>query len=159
MRKQLHFAGLGLLACALVSGCGLMPGATTDVCADWVHFTQPQDLFEDAALVVVGTPVRRDGETRIYGYSAQIHQVQIEAVLKGAPQPTSVLIASMPATCTQGVSYPEGDPLDGGRRMLIYANKQDGYWFTMTPDQGAVPFDTGTPLPFATAPPDYSRRK
>ena len=34
--------------------------------------------------------------------------------------------------------------------MLIYATKQNGYWFTMTPAQGAVPFETGTPLPFAT---------
>jgi hypothetical protein len=153
MRKQLHLAGLGLLLCALMSGCGQQPGATAEVCADWVQFERPQDQFKDAALVVIGTPVRRDGETRIYGYTAQIHEVRVEAVLKGGPQPGSVLIASMPATCTQGVSYPDGDPLDGGRRMLIYANHQNGYWFTMTPAQGAVPFDTGTPLPFVTVPP------
>ena len=48
-------------------------------------------------------------------------------------------------TCTGGVSYPEGDPLGADRRMLISANRQNGDWFTMTPAQGAVPFEPGTP--------------
>jgi hypothetical protein len=36
--------------------------------------------------------------------------------------------------------------------MLIYANKHDSGWITQTPAQGAVPFDSGTPLPFESPP-------
>jgi hypothetical protein len=152
MTRHVQLAVVGALLGALVSGCGLLPVTRGDVCADWVLFEKPQDQFNEAALVLIGTPAGRDGETSIYGYTAQFHVVEIETVLKGEPEPGQLQIASMPATCTQGVSYPDGDPLDQRRRMLIYANKQDGYWFTITPAQGAVPLDTGTPLPFATTP-------
>lgn len=77
-----------------------------------------------------------DGETNIYGYLARIHLVEAESVLKGETGPEPLRIASMPVTCSGGTSYPDGDPLDGNQRMLIYANQQDGYWFTMTPAQG-----------------------
>jgi hypothetical protein len=101
--------------------------------------------------VLIGTPESKDGETTIYGYSAQFHLVEIEAVLKGEPGPGPLRVASMPLTCTGGESYPDGDPLDVSRRMLIYANKQNGHWFTMTPAQGAMPFREGAPLPFTIA--------
>ncbi|MDQ1058773.1 hypothetical protein QFZ23_002674 [Arthrobacter globiformis] len=54
----------------------------------------------------------------------------------------------MPQTCTGGESYPNGDPLDTNQRVLIFATEQDREWFTMTPDQGVVPFEQGAPLPF-----------
>jgi hypothetical protein len=152
MAKHVQLAVVGLLLCALVSGCGLVPVTGGDVCADWVLFEKPQDQFDEAGLVLVGKPAGSDGETSLYGYTAQLHVVEIEAVLKGEPEPGQLRIASMPATCTQGVSYPDGDPLDRRQRTLIYATKQNGYWFTMTPAQGAVPFETGTPLPFTTTP-------
>jgi hypothetical protein len=152
MAKHGRLAVVCVLLGALASGCGLLPVARGDVCADWVLFENPQDQFNDAGLVLVGKPAGMDGETSIYGYAARIHVVEVEKVLKGAPESGQVRIASMPATCTQGLSYPDGDPLDRGQRMLIYATKQNGYWFTMTPAQGAMPFEAGTPLPFVTSP-------
>ncbi|WP_426976765.1 hypothetical protein ACQCSU_18835 [Pseudarthrobacter sp. O4] len=140
---------LALLAATLTTGCGLFPGAATDTCVDWIRFESPQQQFDDATLVVVGKPIRTDGETRIYGYRARIHLVDVEAVLKGEPAPGPLRIASTPVTC--GQSYPDGDPLDGNNRMLIYASNQDGGWFTQTPAQGAVPFERDTPLPFRTS--------
>ena len=77
-------------------------------------------------MVVIETPARTHAETKIYGYTAHIHAVEVENVLKG-------------------------DPLDGRRRMLIYATQQNGYWFTLTPAQGAIPLDNGMPLPFDTS--------
>ena len=132
MTRHVQLAVVGALLGALVSGCGVLPVARGEVCADWVLFEKPQDQFNEAGLVLIGKPAGRDGETSIYGYTAQIHVVEIETVLKGELEPGQLHIASMPATCTQGVSYPDGDPLDQRRRMLIYANKQNGYWFTMT---------------------------
>jgi len=152
MRRPVQLAGVGSILCMLGAGCGLLPVSTSDVCADWVIFETPQDQLRHATLVVIGTPTGADSETRIYGYTARIHEVEVERVLKGDPEPGPLHIASMPVTCTRGVSYPEGDPLDGHRRMLIYATEQNGFWFTMTPAQGAVPFDSGTPLPFETGP-------
>lgn len=150
MRKPVQLTFVAPVLCMLIAACGLLTGPTTETCVDWVRFETAQEQFREATLVVIGTPAGPDSETRIYGYTAHIHVVEVEDVLKGQPEAGPLRIASMPLTCTKGVSYPEGDPLDGGRRMLIYATKQNGYWFTMTPDQGAVPFDSGTPLPFAT---------
>jgi hypothetical protein len=115
---------------------------------DRIRFETPQELFDGAALVVVGTPKGREGKTSIYGYSAQVHVVEVETVFKGQTGPGPLFVASTPETCTGGVSYPRGDPLDGQQRMLIYASHQQGGWFTLTPAQGSVPFEQGAALPF-----------
>lgn len=156
MRRPVQLGLVGWILCMLTAGCGLLPGSTTETCVDWIRFETAQEQFRQATLVVIGTPQGTDSETRIYGYTAHIHVVEVEDVLKGDPGPGPLRIASMPVTCTGGVSYPEGDPLDGRRRMLIYATEQDGYSFTMTPAQGAVPFDVGVPLPFETSPTETS---
>ena len=96
-----------------------------------------QQRDHHAAAVLVGTPLRRDGGVRIYGYEANIHEVAAERVLKGDVGSGSVRVASMPVTC--GQSYPDGDPLDAGGRQLLFLTKQNGEWFTMTPDQGSFP--------------------
>ena len=113
---------------------------------DWVRFETPQDQFDNANLVLIGTPLKQTGETSIYGYNARSHQVEIEKVLKGDPVQGPLRIASMPQTC--GRSYPDGDPLDTNQRVLIFAAKQGTEWFTMTPAQGVMPFPKGTKLPF-----------
>ena len=153
MRRPLQAGIVGLLTCGLASGCSLLPPATSETCVDWVRFETPQAQFDHAALVLIGKPVRADGETLIYGYEANVHLVEVETVLKGDPGPPPLRIASMPPTCSAGVSYPDGDPLERSRRMLIFATKQEGGWFTQTPAQGAVPFETGKPLPFGAAAP------
>ena len=150
MRSQARAVLTSLVACVLTAGCGFLPGSRTEACVDWHHFETSQELFDDAALVVVGTPRGREGKTSIYGYSTQVHLVEVETVLKGQPGPGLLRVASTPETCTGGVSYPHGDPLDGKQRMLIYSSQQQGGWFTLTPDQGAAPFERGATLPFHT---------
>lgn len=49
-------------------------------------------------------------------------------------------ISSMPDPCTGLVKYPDGDPLDTSEPLLIFANQQDGEWFTLTPSHGTLPF-------------------
>jgi hypothetical protein len=68
----------------------------------------PQDQFDQAALVAVGKPMRQDGETSIYGYTAQTHLVELETIYKGKAGQETVRISSMPQTCTGGESYPNG---------------------------------------------------
>lgn len=137
-----------ILSSVLVTGCSILPGSTTETCVDWVHFETPQEQFDNAAMVLIGKPAGRDGETSAYGYKAQTHLVNVEKILKGDPGVGPVRISSMPQTCGNGESYPHGDPLDSSRRMIIFAAKQGGEWFTMTPAQGVLLYDQGTELPF-----------
>ncbi|WP_441403730.1 hypothetical protein [Arthrobacter sp. 2YAF22_2] len=140
---------MGGLSAALLCGCGLVPGAVrTDVCVDWVAFETMQQRFDHAGAVLVGKPLKRDGESRSYGYQANVHVVEVEQVFKGGLGRGPVRVASMPVTC--GQTYPHGDPLDDGDRKLIFLTEQNGEWFTMTPDQGTVQFPAGTPLPFSS---------
>ncbi len=118
-------------------------------CVDWVRFETPQDQFDQAGLVLIGKSVSRAGETSIYGHKAATHLVEVEQVLKGELGDGDLRISSMPPTCTVGGSYPEGDPLDPNQRVIIFANMQNGEWFTMTPAQGVLPFPQGAELPFS----------
>ncbi|NUU32430.1 hypothetical protein [Arthrobacter sp. C9C5] len=146
MRRLAGTAIIGVLSGVLLCGCWLVPVTRTDVCVDWVRFETMQQRVEHASAVLVGKPVKGDGEVRSYGYQANVHTVEVEQVLKGGIGADPVRIASMPVTC--GKSYPDGDPLDTGARQLFFLTEQNGEWFTMTPEQGAVPFPPGTPLPF-----------
>lgn len=148
MRRQPPAVLVAFLACGLTAGCGLFPGSRTEACVDWIRFETAQEIFDSAELVVVAKPTGTDGETNIYGYSARIHLLEVETVLKGQPGTGPLRIASTPETCTGGISYPHGDPLENSQRMLIYATQQQGEWFTVTPAQGAVPLEEGATLPF-----------
>ena len=101
-------------------GCSPVPGSGGDTCVDWVRFATPQDQFDNAILVVVGKPQAQNGDTRIYGYNARSHQVEIETVLTGDPGQESLRVASMPQTC--GTSYPDGDPLDLAKTVPAVAH-------------------------------------
>lgn len=125
-----------------------VPGNGAVTCVDWVRFETPQDQYDRASLVLVGKSVRRAGETSIYGHKATTHLVEVEQVLKGELGDGDLRISSMPPTCTVGGSYPDGDPLDPNQRVIIFANMQNGEWFTMTPAQGVLPFPLGAELPF-----------
>ncbi|WP_427170071.1 hypothetical protein [Arthrobacter sp. 92] len=146
MGRLARLAPVAIVVCVLGIGCGPTPGTGVDTCVDWVRFETPQDQFDNANLVVIGKPLKQNGETSIYGYKARSHEVEIETVFKGDPGQGPLRIASMPQTC--GKSYPDGDPLDATQRVLIFATRHDTEWFTMTPAQGVLPFKQGTKLPF-----------
>jgi hypothetical protein len=148
MGKLVALSQVLLVVSVLGTGCGLVPGGGSETCVEWVRFEAPQDQYDQAGAVLIGKSVSRSGETSIYGYRATTHLVEVEQVLKGDPGDEPVRISSMPQTCTGGESYPEGDPLDTRQRIVIFATKQGGEWFTMTPSQGVLPFPQGTELPF-----------
>lgn len=148
MGKLVALAQVGLLVSVLGSGCSLVPSGGPVACVDWVRFETPQDQYDKAGVVLIGKSVSTVGETSIYGYKATTHLVEVEQVLKGDPGDGNLRISSMPPTCTGGVTYPDGDPLDPNQRAIIFATKQGGDWFTMTPAQGVLPFQQGRELPF-----------
>ena len=148
MGKLFPPAPAGLLVVLLATGCGIIPGSGAETCVDWVRFSSPQEQYDNSGLVVVGTSAAEVGETSIYGYAATTHLIEVERVLKGEPGDGPLRISSTPETCTGGESYPHGDPLGTDGRSIIFANQQDGGWYTLTPEQGVLPFKQGNELPF-----------
>lgn len=149
MRANTALTQVVIVFSVLGTGCSIVPGNSTETCVDWVHFETPQKQFDNAAMVLIGMPAGKDGETSAYGYKAQTHLVDVEKILKGNPGAGPVRISSMPQTCGNGDSYPNGDPLDTSRRMIIFTTNQGGEWFTMTPTQGVLLLDQGAKLPFS----------
>lgn len=125
-----------------------VPSGGPFACVEWVWFATPQDQYDNAGLVLIGKSVSRAGETSIYGHAATTHLVEVEQVLKGNPGEGDLRITATPPTCTVGGSYPDGDPLDTAERVIIFASKQGGDWFTITPTQGVLPFPRGSERPF-----------
>ena len=148
MRRIAALLLFGVGSLLWLTACGIVSGPTFGTCVDWVHFDTPQDIFNQAGAVVIGKPLRQDGQTSIYGYTAQTYVVAIEEVLKGETAGNTMQVSSMPQTCNEGVSYPNGDPLETSHRVIIFLTKDDGRWFTFTPAQGVLSFDQGTTLPF-----------
>ncbi|OUM42701.1 hypothetical protein [Arthrobacter sedimenti] len=120
-----------------LAGCGYASGAT---CVDWVRFETPQEKFDQAELVIVGSGTERDGTESIYDAEAHSYRMDVAEVLKGELPSGTVRVSSMPVTCTAGSQYPEGDPLDGASDVLIFANRHEGEWFTLTPFDGVLPY-------------------
>ena len=148
MGKVISLATAVLLAGVLGTGCGIIPGSGAETCVDWVWFQTPQAQYDQAEMVLIGRSVGSDGETSIYGYEATTHLIEVERVLKGDPGDGSLRISSTPQTCTGGESYPEGDPLQTDKRVIIFATHQGDEWFTMTPAQGVLPLPEGKEPPF-----------
>lgn len=126
---------------------GSVPDSGAVACVDWVRFETPQAQFDQSSVVLIGKSVGQAGETVIYGSKATTHVVEVEQVLKGDPGDGNLRISSMPQTCANE-SYLDGDPLDTSGRVIIFATKQAGEWFTMTPAHGVLPFPEGAELPF-----------
>ncbi|MHA7180388.1 hypothetical protein ACX80J_09750 [Arthrobacter sp. MDB2-24] len=124
-----------------LAGCGYPSGTT---CVDWVRFETLQERFDQAELVIVGVGTERDGTESIYDAEAHSYRVDVAEVLKGDLPSGTVRISSMPVTCTAGSQYPEGDPLDTASDVLIFANRHEGEWFTLTPFDGVLPYSQDT---------------
>jgi len=125
----------------LVAGC-----TTTSVCADWVDFATPQEAYDEAVLVVVGTSGETLGTTNVLGVDVPVHPIQIDHVLKG-DAPASLEVAQTPMTCG---ADPVPDPLDTDARIVLFLADIEGVWRPITPYDGVLDAPEGDPLPFET---------
>jgi hypothetical protein len=134
--------GVGVALIALLtftlSGCGDRTASAS--CPSWAGFTTPQDKYDAAELVVATSSSTRDGTAPIFGVDAHSYDIAVDEVLKGGPGSDTVRISSMPDPCSGTAEYPDGDPLDTSDPLLIFATKQDGEWFTLTPFDGTLPY-------------------
>ncbi|MFJ6003590.1 hypothetical protein [Arthrobacter sp. NPDC092385] len=130
-----------LIIATAVVGCDSQRVAS---CADWVQFDSVQDRYDEATAVFVASKGEREGTTTIYGVDAHTHSMRVDEVVKGELADEDIRITSMPITCTEGDQYPDGDPLETSDRIIVFANSIDGQWFTLTPDDGTLPYSALT---------------
>lgn len=136
-----------VLSGAIVAGL-LLPLAacsTTTTCVDWVSYATPQDAYDDADLVVLGTPGPVTGGADMFGLRVPVHGFDVEDVLKGT-SPADLSVAQAPVTCSA-----EGgeDALADGGRVVLFLVRESGVYRTLTPSTGILPLDEGEPLPFS----------
>lgn len=82
--RRLRGAARLLVAGMLLAGCaGGQPGGrgSEEACVDWVRFDTPADAAADAAFVVRGRVLERDGSARLHGAAAHRWLVEVDAVL------------------------------------------------------------------------------
>lgn len=136
MRRRRAVRVLGILAACALPGCG--PESVS--CPSWAGFPTLQEKYDAADLVVVASSGTRNGTAPIFGVDAHAYEVRVDEVLKGDVAVDSVRIASMPDPCSGTADYPDGDPLETSGPLLVFATRQDGEWFTLTPFDGTLPF-------------------
>lgn len=134
----------------LVAGAvlGLMGCTTPQTCVSWVDYETPQDAFDDAGLVVRGTPEPTGGTRNVFGVAMPVYAIDVAEVYRGEA-PERLEITAAPLTCMgEGVSeYPDGvDPLATDDEVLLFLSDTEGSWRTMTPYDGVLPADGVLPF-------------
>lgn len=157
---------------AVILGCTFFLTACEPVgggqaCASWVRYETPQDMYNEAGLVLVGEVTGRDGEVEVPPggptATARAYSFDVEDVLKSTPDRDiapgdTVRIAAMADGCSPDVEFDDGDQLEVDGRVIFFGREQHGTWMTLTPFQGVLAFPDGSQLPFeATASPWKSR--
>lgn len=140
----------GIVLAVSMAGCATTSGTTggdgelqAQSCVDWVLFDSPADALADATAALRTTgPTSAAGTTQLFGADANVHSVQVDAVLKGTDLQVGqdVEVAATPVTCTGDGTYPDGDPLEASGSLIVLLSWDDDaeMWRTMTPNQGVV---------------------
>jgi len=143
-------AVVGVAAILLLSGCSSNE-MTVGTCVSWVDVSDPQDAFDSAEVVVVGTAEPSEKTASVYGVDAAVHTVNVTNVISGDLEPGSIEVVSTPVTCMGDEVYPDGDPLDVDGDVIVFLDQGDieGAWSLITPfdtvlalpDDGSLPFE------------------
>lgn len=137
----------------LVSACaviGMTTACTTEqTCVSWVDFETPQEAFDDARLVVVGTAEPTGATRNVLGVSMPEYSIDVTETLKGEA-PENLRVAPTPLTCMGDASeYPDGvDPLATDDELVLFLHLDDGDWRPITPIDGVLPMPEDGVLPF-----------
>src|SRR3954447_2722168 len=110
----LVFAG----ALLVLSGCDL--GVPTYGCADWVSFDSPQEMYDEATLVVEGTVGVAGGQATFDTGPGVEHEIAVDRVHKGDLSESTLVAASPRDYCTENAPQPSDDPLQEGDRVILF---------------------------------------
>jgi hypothetical protein len=141
-------------AIAVLVTAGVVLGMSTacvtqQACVSWVDFETPQDAFDDAELVVVGTALPTGDTRQVFGVPMPVYAVDVAETLKG-DAPDDLQVTPAPLTCMGGASeFPDGvDPLATDEVLVLFLHPDDSGWRLITPFDGALPLPEDGSLPF-----------
>lgn len=150
--ERMRFAvAVGGAAILLLSGCSSNE-MTVGTCVSWADVSDPQDAFDSAEVVVVGTAEPSAKTASLYGVDAAVHTVNVTDVISGGLEPGSIEVVSTPVTCTGDEVYPDGDPLDVDGEVIVFLGQGDieGTWSLTGPRDTVLPLPADGSLPFDT---------
>lgn len=137
-----------LLAASATLGM-LTACVSTETCVSWIDFETPQDAYDDAALVVLGTAEPTGATRDVFGVAMPVYAIDVAETLKGEA-PAGLQVAPAPLTCVGEASqFPDGvDPLAIDGEIVLFLHREDGAWRTITPFDGVlrVPADGEPPF-------------
>lgn len=172
--SRVAVASLALAVAAGLAGCqSVLPGgwlAGPYACASWVGFETPQDMYDEATLVIEGVVGSTAGKQRFATGPGELHEVHVAAAHKGEHREGTLLAASPRDYCVESPPGPAEDPLQEGERVLLFLHPFTGAdpltveeferldlatverWSTLTPYAGVLAHAEGEPLPFESLP-------
>ncbi len=166
MRIRSVVASASVLAFAVaLSGCAALGTTTAQTCVSWVDFEDPQAMFDDATIVVVGVADPADGSVELLSGPAERHRIAVEEVVKGDFAGDELWAAAPRDYCVAEPPQPVDDPIPTGERVLLFLHPASAEpvrageepatadveaWSTLTPLDGVVVLPAGAELPVMT---------
>lgn len=154
-------ASAAVLAAGL-SGCAVLGATTAQTCVSWVDFEDPQAMFDEATLVVVGVADPADGTVELLSGRAERHRIVVDDVLKGDFAADELWAAAPRDYCVAEPPQPADDPIPAGERVVLFLHPASAEavpvgeqpeaaeveaWSTLTPLDGVVLLPDGAALP------------
>jgi hypothetical protein len=138
---------------AVITACVMLGMSTacvrTGTCVSWVDFETPQEAFDDAQLVVVGTAEPTGATRDVIGVSMPVYAIDVAETLKGEAL-DDLQVTPAPLTCMGDASeFPNGvDPLASDDELVLLLYLDDSGWRLLNPYDGVLPVPDDGVLPF-----------
>ena len=142
-------SAIAALVTASVSLGMLTACVTEHTCVSWGDFETPQEAYDDARLVVVGTAEPRGQTRNVLGVAMPVYEIEVAETLKGEA-PDDLTVTPAPLTCMGDASeFPDGvDPLATDEERVLFLHLDEGAWRLITPTDGVLPMPADGVLPF-----------
>lgn len=149
---RIRGTAIAALLTASVSLGMLTACVTEQTCVSWVDYETPQDAFDDANLVVVGTAEPTGATRDVFGEPMPVYAIAIRETLKGEA-PAKLEVTPTPLTCMGDASqFPDGvDPLATDDGIVLFLYFEGAGWRPITPFDGVLPVPADGVLPFEVA--------
>jgi hypothetical protein len=129
---------------------GMLTACVTEqTCVSWVDVATPQESFDTANLVVVGTAEPTGATRDVFGVPMPVYSIDVAETLKGEA-PGDLTVTPTPLTCMGDASeFPDGvDPLATDDELVLFLYFEEAGWRPTTPFDGVLPVPDDGVLPF-----------
>jgi hypothetical protein len=145
-------SAIAALLTASVSLGMLTACVTQQMCVSWIDWETPQEAYDDARLVVVGTAEPTGASRNVLGVAMPVYAIEVAETLKGEA-PDDLTVTPTPLTCMGGASeFPDRiDPLATDDELVLFLHRDEGAWRLINPFDGTLPMPDDGVLPFEVA--------